>query len=119
VREIIMGFFSSSVKYTEAWCWEGTPETSEKTRDSIVKNLSDKYGIDRRSVKFFSLDHAMSEGRRMRDLRAPTPLPDYDDVLTQEAAWNVISNGGRVIWHEKGDRDDDWPKHNFMKFTKL
>ncbi len=55
----------------------------------------------------------------MRDLRGPTPLPHYDDVVTQEAAWNVISNGGAVVWHQKGDHDDDWPKHNFMKFTKL
>ena len=113
-----MGFFSSSPKYTEIWAWEG-PGDNSTYRDSRAANLASKYSIDRRSVKFFSLNHAMNEWSRMHGLRGPTPLPDYDDVVTQEAAWSIVSDGGAVVWHAKGDHDSDWPKHNFLKFTKL
>jgi hypothetical protein len=114
-----MGFFSSSSKYTEVWAFEGPPDASSENKEGRIKHFASKYGVDRRNVKFFSVNHAMSEWRRMHDLRGPTPLPDYDDIVTQEAAWHVVSDGGAVAWHEKGDYDKDWPKHNFLKFTKL
>jgi hypothetical protein len=109
----------SSPKYTEVWAWEGPEGKSSSNRQGRIDHLASKYDIDRQSVRFFSLDYAMSERGRMRDLRGPTPLPQYDDIVTQEAAWSVISDGGAVIWHEKGDPDEDWPKHTFLKFTKL
>jgi hypothetical protein len=114
-----MGFFSSSPKYTEVWAWEGPTDASTSNRESRIDYFVSKYRVDRRNVKFFSLNHAMSERTRIHDLRGPTPLPHYDDVITQEAAWSVISDGGAVVWHEKGDHDKDWPKHNFLMFTKL
>lgn len=113
-----MGFFSSSPKYTHAWVYAGT-NSNDESREIRSKVIANKYGIDPRNVEFYSLDHAMSEYSRMQELRGPTKLPYYDDVITQQRAWHELTEGRGVIWHEKGDRDTDWPKHNFMKFSKI